>query len=449
MSSFSVVLGYKFDDQDYQAITLDTINSTTVSGSASITDQPMASGEVIADHMYDEPKTMSISGVLSLNGSQVTQITGEGSKLANFQSLIENIQKNGVKCDIIRLGYNSDDSNIRFLYRQNMVVQSFNWTENINSLSYNISFKEAISVKVKDYDYDTDDEFVCNLTAPALRSFTDLNIDWSQIDTTVLKTLQSNGLLDNAFLNVLQSSGKDYLIGIVGTAVAAILVGLMIALNTTPIGWVLTAAAVVVGAVYFFARSMWNAITGAVKRRKFKILSFALNGIKDENIKKKTLKRFGILLEDIHNQFSALDNIMHIYQIGDDIDQTVMLTIGDENYDFKFTKNNLTHHYSLDIENDAQTNFGGYKDITSAPVSIDTLQRTQRIIQAENNADVFLVYIPTIEEENGKEQNEDLRNYYIIVADFNVDDFNKIIEDIVRSSIEADYKKKWSGWLTL
>lgn len=443
MSSFSAVIAYKFPNEEYQALVLDTITGTSVNGQAQVTNQPMANGEVIGDHMYNEPKTLSLSGTLSLNGSKVTQVSGQGSKLANFQDLIEKIQRNGIKCDIIRLNYDENSENIRFLARPNMAVESFHWTENINSLSFQLEFKEVISVQVEDFNYDSDDEYLCNLTEPVLRSFTDIIIDWNEIDASLLKTLQSEELMTELFWTKLKGAGSDLLKSVVSAVIADLLLG---AISTLGFTGLVGGIVIAVAAVYFFARFLYNLIVRTKKEEKYKIKVFDAKNDEEMNA---SIKRLGSLVEEVHNEFNSLSNIMKIYQVSDNVPQTVMMTIGDENYDFKFTKNNLTGSYSLNTENDSGES-GDWPDITTCVESFNNLKQSDRLFTTQNNNDIYLCYIPVTEDDNGNATGrEDLRNYFIIVAGFNVDDFNLIVEDIVKSAILKDYNKKWSGWVTL
>ena len=70
------------DDKE-TTILLDTINETSVNTSSNLTQHPIVNGDMVADHMYKDPITISLSGSFSLNGGTLMNISSTGSSLSN------------------------------------------------------------------------------------------------------------------------------------------------------------------------------------------------------------------------------------------------------------------------------------------------------------------------------------------------------------------------------
>lgn len=441
MSDFAVVIGFKFDDEQYRSIVLDTLDDVTVNGQSRVTEQPMVSGDTISDHMYNQPKTMSIKGTICMNDSKVTVIDGKGSKLANFQELFERINKEGVKCDIVKISINNDDD-IRFLHRQNMVLQSYGWVENINSLDYSLNFKEILTVQIKEYDVDPDDNYLPNVSEPNTLSFTTSLIDWDTIDKSIIKILKDNKLVTDMFLQNLGSLGIETLKAIVGAVVVASIVGIMAAIgaSTAGIGLVIIAA---VYATWTFVKGIWNFFSSLVKQNQlYQIRKFTWTNNDKKN--EAEIKRFADFIDSIHKEFEKLNDVIHIYQMSSNEDQECMIGIGDNYYIFTFTKNNVDGNYSLLVKDVKDTTRSSKTNISSSPVSFDQLNNNNQLFIADNNASVYLLFnkvdMDTNEEDRNTQDPTDLRNYLITVCDFNVEDFQKMIEEIIKSKILKDYK---------
>ena len=65
-----------FDKTDNRKIYLENVSDSQITKNITITTHPVVSGEEIADHYYKEPITMTINGVISLNGSKSEVLEG-------------------------------------------------------------------------------------------------------------------------------------------------------------------------------------------------------------------------------------------------------------------------------------------------------------------------------------------------------------------------------------
>ena len=59
-----------------KTILLDSIEDVQVDESSQLTTHPIVSGDMVADHMIKEPCSMTITGELSMNGSDNINIDG-------------------------------------------------------------------------------------------------------------------------------------------------------------------------------------------------------------------------------------------------------------------------------------------------------------------------------------------------------------------------------------
>lgn len=423
--TFAAVINYQLEGEQSSSVILDTINDTSVQSNTTITQQPVVSGDEISDHQFKLPKTMTLTGTCSLNGSQGIVVDGTGSKLANFQDLFEKIQDQGVLCNIMKISL-ANEKDVRFLQRTNMVLESISWRERINTLEFTLNFRQVIIADVVQYEVDIDDAYLPNITEPSTTSFTNTLIDWSQVDSAVLAILDKEKLWTTEFKNYFRSLNTQQLqVAGIAAGAAIVIAAAISALNVTPVGWVLTAIGLAVGSVVMIGKAIVNAFKKAKKRRKYAIKQFKY--YKNSSKNKQELERFSDFLNGIHEDVESLNDILHVYQLSINEPQEAMISVGDDYYIFTFTKNNTNQKYSLSIENVDKSKTGEMPDIEAAPTDIGEITSSNYLVKANNNARIYLV--------NPTEDKKDLTNYFILVCDFNPDDFNKLIEDIIKSHI--------------
>ena len=423
MTSYVAVIEFMLNNEP-KTILLDSIGNTNVAGSSNVTTQPIVSGDEVSDHMFKQPSTMNLSGTCSLNGSKGIMIDSQGMKLEYFEDIFETINKQGILCNVYKIS-TDNNKDIRFKQRRNMILQSYNWVEKINSVDFSLAFREVLMTDIVQYNVDTDDEFLPNVTEPATLSFTNTLIDWNKIDASVIEILEKEGLWTTAFKTFISSMGEpalaSVLLGAAGVAVAAI----AIALASNPVGWVIAGAGMVIAAGYILVKGIINAIQEAIRRRKYAIERFEYynNAEKD----KQEAERFADFIYSIHQSFENINSLIHVYQISQSTAQECMLTIGNDYYIFTFSKNNVDGKYSLIIKDINDKTIKTISDVSSALESFDQATSSNYIMKANNNSRVYL-FCPS-------EDKDDLTNYFVAACDFNVDEYNKLIEDIIASHI--------------
>ena len=432
MSSYAVVIGYQFDNEEYKSLILDTVDDNVINSPARITEQPLVSGDVISDHIFNLPKTMSISGMISLNDSNVTVVEGKGSKLINFEEWCENIQKNGIRCDIVKLNI-SDDKDIRFMHRHNLVLESFSIKEKINSISYNLSFKEILTTEIVTYDVDIDDNYLPAITEPNTLSFTSTLIDWQEVDATIIRALYDNDLIEKEFLTLLSSYTEDTLRAFVSATIAGVLVGVMILLGSNPVGWVLAAVGLVIGAVVTFCKGVFNFIKGLFgTANKYKTLRFVASN--NDKANEAEIKRFGEFINNMHAQIQSLDTAISVYRVSENIPQEAMISIDDNYYIFTFTFNNVDQVWSLTVDDVSSISIASMTNISSAPVSFDQLTNQNYIFKTQNNNTVYILYSP-VEETLDASNAANLTNYLILTSKIDIEQYQNVLLDIIKNGI--------------
>lgn len=454
MTSYAIVLSFAFENEQVQTLVLDTVKDASVQLSSTITEHPLPTGEFAADHMFNNPLTMSISGSFSLNGSQSMVITGDGNKLMNVQTLFEKIKSTGTLCDIVKV--HVQDSTPRFLHRSNMALQNITWVEKINSLSFTFSFREIIAVDVQEYDVDISDSFAPSVTEPQTLSFTDTLIDWEQVDAALVQALIDGDLITDDFLEFLGTLTQGTLIGIIASAVLAkIVFSICSALGASgPAGWIALAAIAGVGLFI-------GGIVGIVrwfKRQKYRIEQF--DKYRKDKKNQKEVQRFSNFVGEIHAQISQLNTAIEVYQISANEEQECMLTIGNNYYIFKLTKNNTSGNkrtFGLKAYDINEVERCALTDISGSPMSFydctgqnylfraDETGEYVYLLRTSDSSDEFFAKYENYTEEDFANMNEtekaeydklnSLTNYYIVVSAINPDEFNKALTDIIKNAL--------------
>ena len=423
MSDFAITISCKLNptDQSETVFVLDTVNDNTINSSSTITNHPIVTGDMIADHMYINPDSLSINGSFSLNGSKGIVIDSSGSKLKNVEELFEKIKREGIHCTIVKVFLSESQSNLndgpRFKIRHNMVLTNIQWTERINSLNFSFTFNQALVADVQTYDVDISDQYLPNVSEPATLSFTDTLIDWNQIDSIIVSQLNSFNLITDEFLNYLKTMTSASLIAI---GVAAVIAKVVIA-----IPYVREAVAILaVG--YIIGKAIYTWIDGLVKRKKYRIEQFQY--YKDDKKNKQEVKRFSNFIGQIHKNIEQLNNALKVYSITSNEPQECMLSIDNNYYIFTFKRDNTTNKYSLVIT-DIDDNVRGVKnDITSAFENIGQCTSKNSIFKADEGGSSIYLMCPD-------DNKSDLTKYYILVSSMDLDKYNDSIRKIIENAL--------------
>lgn len=434
-----VVISFDYNNTRYDLL-VNTVDPVSTNTSSTITRHPVPSGDMIADHMFRNPITMTISGTFSSHNETARLVFGDASSswLASVQALFETIKNEGIRCTISKITY-GNESKIKFQKRENMVLQSISWTEHIDSLDFTFNFEETMVIDIDDVKPASNDEGNLIFTNPVYQSFSSTLFDMNVVKKLIYDQLIASGMLEEAFFQKTMTYGAGATAGIVagigtyigvsaiagtaaGTAVLTTIGGAALA---TPVGWV--AAAVVVGVI--IAGVVINAIKQAnSQNNKFKYKPWRLTGNQAED--EQRVGEFITFWDDLIKQLqTSADEFISVFQfpkIQDDQNQIMVLSVGDEIYDFEIVKNSLNNSHNLRFS---------YNGIIQKEIEMETGAKKSFAECSYDNAfakltNTYLYLVCPYDTEEGV---KDLSNYFILNSSLDgsawsqtiVDAFNK------------------------
>ena len=446
-NSYRLVLQCTMDNEDY-AVEFDNIENENVNDTSDITNHPLVSGDIIADHMYRLPVNMTVTGTFSLYGNRPTIYAGNyNDRLTNIEAFFTRVKNEGIFCRLIKLSRGNNTSS-RFLARDNMVLTSISWTEKQSSVNFTFNFTEAITAKVQDVDMSEDetDESLPAITDAATLDFTDTLLDWNEVNRVVVAQLQDAGLITQEFLGYAIEIAKGYFIGAatgiaIGSGVA-ILLSMTGALAVIPgPGWVAAGVVVAIGAI---AGAIWGIFTNikkAIAEKEYKIKQFQLYN--DDAKNKAEVDRFCNYLGNIHLHLETLEDRLHLYSIASNEPQECMLYLDDNYYIFKFSRNNTNGKYGLEVVDvegrHPSSGQGGVMNELVGYSNIGECTDSNHLFRTTGKGS--WVYIINLANEKAKaegksqeeveELNKDLTNYAVLVTDVNMSRFSDLLKDII------------------
>lgn len=445
----------------------DYVEDNTTNLSSDITSYPLVSGDVVADHMYVNPSTVSFNGTFSLIGNKKANKEynfGSLDRLSNIQEIFEKIMRDGIMCSLIKMGSNGDKS--RFKVRNNMVLTSITWIEKQVSLDFNFTFTEALTSVVDEEDYEVDvlDESLPVVSDPLSLNVTDELLDRNEIIQYTIAILDENGLFEENFLetaiNWCVERQKGALAGkavglVAGTIAAAVAIKVMATifggcLAIPGPGWIAAAAiaatAVVVGMVCGIIKT-W-------KKSKYKIKQFK----KYEKEKKleAEINRFLEFIGQIELELENLEDKMSLYGFGQDTPQQCFVNIDNQQYVFTFSKSTSSSNYSLDVINVDETNIANVTDISEkAIVTLGECNNDTLLFNTSSGCQVYLAnrqlyYAQQVQQEYSSfdeledveggvervdEITKDLSKYAILSSTIDLTKFKETVQEIIKSQI--------------
>lgn len=434
---YSVTISY-VDPTDISkliTISLDTVNETSVSASSTITEHPTVEGTPIADHMYRNPIDLSLSGTFSLNGSPALRFVKDDkdvvrietltdTSLSRIEEIFEDIKNTGLICTISKIKVVKEDKTPQFTVRENMVLQSINWTEKINSLGFTFTFREVLTANVQTFDVDPDDRFLPDINYAEASTFSDTLLDWNAVDESVLKALLDYKLAAPEFLQFLASYGTGALIGLgIGSVAAIALASTLTAIGATAsipfVGAVIAAGiAAVIGIIELIK---------LIKKRAYKVKAF--NYYKNAKKRNKEAARFTAFYEEMHNRIRVLDGSVKVWKINENKSQETILNIDNKYYIFNFEKNNIDsgYAYKLNVSNDEDTALSCTN--TNVAIASYTDGTPQNCLFKTNKSYVYLV-------RSAEADANDLTKYFICASQINPVDFSQTLTDIIQEAIK-------------
>lgn len=421
MSTMAVTITCELDGQT-KTFLLDTVNDTSIDASSTLTSHPIVSGDEVADHIYKNPITMTLSGTFSLNGSKGIVVDGDGSKLENFEKSFERIKNEAILCTIVKVTTTGLSSNVpKFSTRQNMCLTNINWIEKVNSVAFTLSFTQVLLATIQEYQVDTDDQFLPNVSEPATLNFTDTLLDFTKVDSIINSQLLQYDLMTDEFANYMKSMSASALAGL-GVALA---VALVVA-SIPGVGWVAVVTAAAIGFLAVIAVGIVNYFKGLEQRRKYKVEQFKY--YKEDEKNKKEVQRYCNFIGQIHQQLSQLNDAIKVHAIASNEPQECMLSIDNNYYIFTFTKNNTTNRYSLVVTDINEKERATMNDITCALTDFSQCEDNNKLFRAdEGGSYVYLIRVG--------EDATDLTSYNLLSSSIDLKKFNNVLYDIIKNAI--------------
>lgn len=204
--------GKVYENDSVKILMLDVVKTKSITASSTITNQPLQSGDTMSDHMYRNPTTFNVSGTFALNGENANDISygfvgKENDRLTQIETLLEKIKDEGYLCDLITMSFDdngkNDANNTRFKVRKNMALTSITWSEKLNSIDYQLSFQEVItvdSIQTSEVTVGKDDPLV---NEPEMNSLGDLIYGTDGFLYVLLFQLCANKIISFGFIYVL------------------------------------------------------------------------------------------------------------------------------------------------------------------------------------------------------------------------------------------------------
>ena len=433
-----------FDKTDNRKIYLENVSDSQITKNITITTHPIVSGEEIADHYYKEPITMTINGVISLNGSKSEVLEGSTVKgnprmLRRFEEVFERVQNDGHLCDIVKI-QRGESGSYRFSKRENMVLTAISWTEGINTLGFNMTFTQALIVDQTIFEDDnridtgkTDrdnnntltDETLPNVNVPDKTSFAREIVDWDVIEAQIVASLHMSGAIPDEFYNAIISAspptaeGLERVTAVKDVTLADVTKAISIfqrsksylrddnpfGLDRQRVGW------------YFKTVSPRVAV---------QTLLFEDKRFPGSTIYFKSAGRFIKKLDEYLRQLSSP---YEMYQFAQSGEQDVLVTIGNENFIFQVRNNNVNGSYGITIlkeQTSAAENpvsVGGISDIRGAISTYVQATNSNALLRTGNGQYIHLLKL--------KERTVGLEYFALVISPPNTSP-DAFVENIIK-----------------
>ncbi len=354
--SSKVAIAIRITPQGADPIWLTSVEDNSVQASSTVTEYPIVNGSLVADHMFKEAITYSISGTWGYNNLDTYKVPKTNALLSNFQKTFEDIKNNGTICDIVKI--TTRENGPQFLKRTNMILQSLSWTEGTNNLSYAFTFRQILSAEVGIQEVDTKDIYLPKYDEMQMLNFTDTLIDWTMVTALILDECVQEEIIDKKFIEYMQEGGNAAIAMALGVGVAATIktiaavaawkalatgtgtLAAALGASASAAGWVGLAVALIIAA--------GAAIVGAIKRKKkAKELFEWVEGNDEAN--KETSVKIANFLNDVHKSMTLLNSAISIYQISSNDEHEAILGIEDMYYIFSFSKNTASNKFEVSV----------------------------------------------------------------------------------------------------
>ena len=130
-----IVVQISFYENKYRSfptkVRIGSVDNVTINLNSTISAHPIVSGDMIADHMFKDPSSITISGKISTHGDSYTVVLGANilnRSIAQVQEMFEKVKNEGLLCKVSKIDLDLGDQVPKFIKRENMVLSSIEWT---------------------------------------------------------------------------------------------------------------------------------------------------------------------------------------------------------------------------------------------------------------------------------------------------------------------------------
>lgn len=406
-------------------------NTTTIS--SDLCTHPLVGGDSFSDHMYVKPILVSFSGTFSLFGNKKADKEydfGTTDRLSNIQEMFERIMKEGIKCTLIKMNSNKDQS--RFKVRNNMVLTNITWIEHQSSIDFEFTFNEVLTSAVQLIDYYEEyasDELPIT-SDPYSLNVTEELIDENDIMNIIISTLQENGMFEDGFLE--DAITFSYLLAVSERVIWSTVISAGVAIVMCYVNPIVLGAAILISAVAY-------TVIKYNEEKNYRIKPFKY--YTNEKKREKERNRFYEFIGQIKLEISKICEGISIKGFSQNVPQECFVTIDNNNYIFTFTKSTKNSFYSLKITDIDGKNILSVSDISQKAISnIGECSLDTKLFSTSSGSQVYLLNrelytklqdVKILPKEVTKIQ-KDLSKYAIVSSTVDLIEFKRIIEDIIK-----------------
>lgn len=457
-AAYILVVTCELDGEQHRFM-FDYVSDNSTSLSSELTTHPMVNGDMVADHMFKQPLSVTYSGKFSLYGNKRTEY-GKEDRLEQIQNIFERIKNEAIICELSTEAIDGQSPN-RFKKRNNMVLTSITWKEQQSLVDFDFTFTEVLFVDTSDFDYNknNNDKYLPSLTSPVQLNFTDVLVDFSEIDKYLIQELTRVNIITEGFLHfVITAIEKD---NFTTDELTKQGYGALKALNLSSEISGNVREKVIPGAIGLFVGFNFGpflgVVAGTLSKRIFKKTTSkkqqvykAFKLYKDDKKNRAEVDRFASFIGSIHNALSKLNDYIKIYAFPSNQEQVSSIYIDNTYYSFKVTKNTIHNfsYYGLNVT--ALTDYGE-KTICAntninqtAKISFYNCDDTNYIFRTENSGQyVYVVSLDAtqlssnISKEEYDEITSKLFNYAILVSDINPKEYTEILTKIIQEALSV------------
>ena len=454
-SAYILVVSCNLDNEQ-QEFMFDYVSDTDTRLISDITTHPMVNGDIVADHMFKNPLSFNVSGIFSLYGNKRTAFGH--NRLESIQTTFERIKNEAILCNISIQTANGQEGT-RFKSRKNMVLSAITWREKQASIDFSFTFNEILFVELTPQEYakNINDEYLPSLSSPTELNFTDVLIDFNDVDAYLIDELTKAGLIGEGFLdkaiNMAANFGKDIgilteegysvikrLSSITSTAIRSTksyikpgliaLFGIKLSL-LSPVFHVLT--------LYAYGKAKKQYSQNQLITEQFKLYN-------DDKKNRAEVTRFANFVGTIHKALATFNNYIKIYAFSSDQEQECSMYIDNNFYTFTIKLNTLNNTHIMNAS--VLTEYGEETIVTNAVLeecaktSFISCNETNYLFRTnETSKFVYVVNLQAselqenISEEEYKEIVNKVFNYAILVSDINPKDYNEVLTKVLSNAL--------------